>query len=342
MNNKNLKGKRILVTGGAGFIGSELTRQLVQRNAYVIVVDNLTNGKRENLAGLPQDQCVLEVSDIRDTQHMVELLDNVDIVFHLAALGVRHSIHSPVENHAVNASATLDLLIEARKANISRFICVSSSEVYGTGYKVPMDEDHPTYPMTVYGAAKLAGECYARAFYRTYDYPVVVIRPFNTFGPRSHHEGDSGEVIPKMMLRALAGQPLVIFGDGKQTRDFTYVGDTARGIIEAGLSDQTIGETVNIGSGEEITINQLAEKIRTVLNKPDVEIIHDDPRPGDTLRLYADITKAQKLCGFKPQISLTRALEMLRDWYLSLDQTPQELLKEEKLYNWQGKKESYE
>lgn len=336
MESKELKGKRILVTGGAGFIGSELTRQLVERGAAVVVVDNLVNGRKENLAGLAEDRCMLDVSDIRDRRHMAELMAEADIVFHLAALGVRHSIHSPEENHAVNASATLELLIEARKAIVSRFVCVSTSEVYGTGYKVPMDEEHPTYPMTVYGAAKLAGEGYARAFYRTYDYPVVVIRPFNAFGPRSHHEGDSGEVIPKMMLRALAGEPLIIFGDGEQTRDFTYVGDTACGIIEAGLSDQTIGETVNIGSGKEITINHLAQKILKVVNKPKIQVIHDAPRPGDTLRLYADVSKAESLCGFKPQISLERALELLRDWYLSLQQSPQELLREETLYNWKS------
>jgi len=335
-DHRDLAGKRYLVTGGAGFIGSELSRQLVERGASVIVVDNLVNGKRENLNGLPQDRCRLDVSDIRDTARMAELLKKVDVVFHLAALGVRHSIHSPQENHDVNASATLDLLMEARSAHVSRFVCVSTSEVYGTGYKVPMDEDHPTYPMTVYGAAKLAGECYARAFYRTYDYPVVVIRPFNAFGPRSHHEGDSGEVIPKMMLRALAGEPLIIFGDGEQTRDFTYVGDTARGIIEASLSDKTIGETINIGSGKEITINHLAHKIRDVLNKPDVNIIHEQPRPGDTLRLYADISKAEKLCGFKPQVGLTSALNILRDWYLSLEQTPQQLLQQENPHNWEG------
>lgn len=336
MDGNDLKGKRILVTGGAGFIGSELTSQLVQRGASVVVVDNLVNGRKENLAELPQERCILDVSDIRDRRHVAELLADVDIVFHLAALGVRHSIHSPEENHAVNASATLELLIEARKAKISRFVCVSTSEVYGTGYKVPMDEEHPTYPMTVYGAAKLAGECYARAFYRTYDFPVVVIRPFNAFGPRSHHEGDSGEVIPKMMLRALAGEPLIIFGDGEQTRDFTYVSDTARGIIEAGLSDQAIGETVNIGSGKEITINQLAEKILRVLNKPEIQVIHDSPRPGDTLRLYADISKAEKLCGFKPQVGLDHALGLLRDWYLSLEKSPHELLRDERPHNWES------
>ena len=334
MDSKDLINKRFLVTGGAGFIGSELTRQLVQRGAIVVVVDNLTNGSAENLAGIPENKITLEVCDIRDRERMAGLMKGVDHVFHLAALGVRHSIHSPVENHEVNATATLGLLIEARKAKVPRFVCVSTSEVYGTGYKIPMDEEHPTYPMTVYGAAKLAGECYARAFFRTYGYPVVIIRPFNAFGPRSHHEGDSGEVIPKMMLRALAGKPLIIFGDGEQTRDFTFVGDTARGIIEVGLSEKAIGETFNIGSGKEITINLLAEKIQKVTGRKDAQIVHDDPRPGDTLRLYADNSRAENLCGFKPQVGLEDALVLLRDWYQSLDQSPLELLKEEKPHNW--------
>lgn len=336
MDSKDLNGKHILVTGGAGFIGSELTRQLVQRGAFVLVVDNLVNGKEANLAQITRENFTLEVSDIRNRTCMAELMENVDVIFHLAALGVRHSIHSPEENHEVNATATLGLLLEARKAGVSRFVCVSTSEVYGTGYKVPMDEEHPTYPMTVYGAAKLAGECYARAFYRTYEYPVVIIRPFNAFGPRSHHEGDSGEVIPKMILRALAGKELIIFGDGEQTRDFTYVGDTARGIIEVGLSDNAVGETFNIGSGKEITINLLAEKIQKVLQKYEVQIVHDRPRPGDTLRLFADISKAEQLCGFQPAVRLGDALGMLQDWYLSLDQSPQDLLQDEKPHNWEG------
>ena len=222
---------KVLVTGGAGFIGSELVRQLAQNDDRVIVVDNLVNGKKENLAGLPKDRVTLAVADVRGTARMRGLLKGVDRVFHLACLGVRHSIHSPVENHSVNAEGTLSLLIEARRANVKRFVYVSSSEVYGTGKRVPMDEDHRTYPMTVYGASKLAGECYARAFHETYGFATVVVRPFNAFGPRCHHEGDSGEVIPKFMLRSMAGKPMIVFGDGTQTRDFTYVEDTARGII---------------------------------------------------------------------------------------------------------------
>ena len=331
----NYKDKKVLVTGGAGFIGSELVRQLAENGAQVAVVDNLVNGRRENLAGLPTDRVILHEVDIRDRTQMQSLLGGTDLVFHLAALGVRHSIHSPQENHDVNATGTLGLLMDARAADVGRFVCVSTSEIYGTGYKVPMDEEHPPFVMTVYGGGKLAGESYARAFYRTYGYPTVVIRPFNTYGPHCHHEGDSGEVIPKFMLRALTGKPLIIFGDGTQTRDFTNVQDTAYGILLAGLAENVIGETINIGSGEELTINELAKQVAAAAGCTDLEVIHDEPRPGDTLRLYADISKARELLGFAPRISLADGLRQLKQWYLGQDKSLEALLAEELVHNWQ-------
>jgi UDP-glucose 4-epimerase len=332
---KALVGNRSLVTGGAGFIGSELVRQLARVGAEVIVVDNLVNGRRENLAGLPDDQVKLIVADIRDSHHMADLLVGVDIVFHLACLGVRHSIHSPHENHEVNATATLSLLSVARASGVKRFVYVSSSEVYGTACWAPMTEEHPVFPMTVYGASKLAGECYTRAFYQTYGYPTVVVRPFNTYGPRCHYEGDSGEVIPKFLLRCMAERPMVIFGDGTQTRDFTYVSDMAKGIILAGLADDAVGCTINLGYGREITINELAREVAAVVGRLDAAVIYDAPRPGDTLRLYADSTKAHQLLGFEPQVTLREGLARLRDWYLSLGQPPEKLLEQEIVHNWQ-------
>lgn len=327
----------VLVTGGAGFIGSELVRQLVQQAAQVIVVDNLVNGKEANLSGLAADRVELVIADVRDTSRLQSLLRGVDTVFHLACLGVRHSIHSPQENHDVNATATLNLLAAAKSAEVKRFVYVSTSEVYGTARHVPMTEEHPTFPMTVYGASKLAGECYTRAFYETYNYPTVVVRPFNSYGPRCHHEGDSGEVIPKFLLRGMTGQPMVIFGDGSQTRDFTYVSDTARGILLAGTADAAVGQTINLGSAKEITINHLAQKVADVLDKAEAEIIYDAPRPGDVLRLYADSRKARQLLGYEPEVSLPDGLTRLRDWYISLEEAPERLLEQEIVRNWEAK-----
>lgn len=326
--------KRILVTGGAGFIGSELVTQLAAAGHRVIVVDNLVNGKLANLAHLADADVELVEVDIRQREVIARLLQGVEIVYHLACLGVRHSLHDPFENHDVNATGTLILLDLARRADVPRFVYVSSSEVYGTARWVPMTEEHPTYPMTVYGGGKLAGECYTRAFWESYRYPTVVVRPFNSFGPRSHHEGDSGEVIPKFMLRAMAGLPMVIFGDGTQTRDFTYVSDTARGIMLAGMVDAAIGGTFNLGQGREISINELARTVAMVVGRPDAAIVYDSPRPGDVLRLYADSTRAQHVLGFTPTVSLQEGLQRLQEWYLSRGVAIADLLAEERVHNW--------
>ena len=331
-----LNGKTVLVTGGAGFIGSELIRQLTVENAKVIAVDNLVNGKEQNLAGVCSGLFELHVCDIRDLEKMVALINGVDIVYHLACLGVRHSFHAPLENHEVNADATLRLLIAAREASIGRFVYVSTSEVYGTTRYLPMNEDHPTLTKTIYGGSKLAGESYARAFFESYRFPAVIVRPFNSFGPCCHHEGDSGEVIPKFMLRCLADEPLVIFGDGTQTRDFTFVEDTARGILMAGLIDNAIGKTINLGRGEEISINQLSEKISIITNKSGIKVVYDKPRPGDVLRLRCDTDKAKKILGYKPTVSIDDGLTKLLEWYKTSKVDARVLLEQEQIYNWVG------
>jgi UDP-glucose 4-epimerase len=326
---------RVLVTGGAGFIGSQLVRLLAGRGGETVVVDNLVNGRRENLADVLDEHTCLKVADVRDTARMAELLRGVEIVYHLACLGVRHSLHSPHENHEVNAMATLGLLSAARAAGVRRFVHVSTSEVYGTARHVPMTEEHPTFPKTVYGASKLAGECYTRAFFNSHGFPTVVVRPFNAYGPRCHHEGDSGEVIPRFLLRCLVGRPLVVFGDGTQTRDFSYVTDVASGILAAGLAPGVEGETINLGAGREISINALAAVVAAVAGLARAEVVHEAPRPGDVLRLYADATKARRLLGYEPEMSLREGLERLRDWYLAQGQRPEELLRAEVVRNWE-------
>lgn len=324
-----------MITGGAGFIGSELVRQLAENGSRILVIDNLANGTRENLDDVLSASVELYVEDIRDVARMDALMKGVDLVYHLACLGVRHSIHSPHENHDVNASATLGLLDLARKHGVDRFVYVSSSEVYGTALWVPMTEQHPTFPMTIYGAGKLAGECYARAYHHTYDFPTVVVRPFNSFGPRCHHEGDSGEVIPKFMLRCLAGDPMMIFGDGSQTRDFTFVEDTARGILLSGFSETAVGHTINLGQGKEITITELAAEVRAVVGRGKAGVVHKDPRPGDVMRLYADSTLAESLLGFSPSVSLREGLERLMKWYGDSGRSPEAMLRDEVVQNWE-------
>lgn len=299
----NLANKRILVTGGAGFIGSHLLDKLA--DASIVVLDDLSSGSKANLAQFINKRNFEFIQgDIRDRDIVRESLKSVDVVFHLAARGVRHSIRHPIENHDVNAHGTLLLLEEAYRAGVRRFIHVSSSEVYGTALTVPMSEHHPTMPTTVYGASKLAGEAAARAFFLTYGLPTVVVRPFNNFGPRSHFEGDSGEVIPRFIVRVLADEPPIIFGDGEQTRDFIYVEDTAYWLRRIAESEAVIGATINLGSGVETSVNSIAGMICAVAAKEKLRPIHSQPRPGDVRRHLADVTLARELLGFKCTVNM--------------------------------------
>lgn len=329
-----LDGKQVLVTGGAGFIGSHLVDVLMEKGCRVRVLDNLANGREENMAH-HQSNSRFEFlkGTITDPFYVAKAMQGVDVVFHLACLGVRHSIQHPFENHRVNAEGSLIVLEEAYKAGVQRFVYCSTSEVYGTAEYVPMKEDHPTHPCTVYGGSKLAGEAYARAYYKTYGFPTVVIRPFNTFGPRSHHEGDAGELIPKSIVRALNHQDVVVFGDGSQTRDFTYVEDSARGLAEAAMCDALIGKTLNMGSHFEVSIRDVAQKILD-LTSAEAHIDFQDGRPGDVLRLFADATEFNRLTGWQSTVSFDDGLLKTIAWFKSRPEGVQALLRHEKARNW--------
>jgi UDP-glucose 4-epimerase len=331
-----LIGKNILVTGGAGFIGSNLVDALVATDNHVTVVDNLSSGKLENIQHHSDKSNFNFVEgDITDLEQMKKLIRGKQIVIHMAVQCLRVSLADPYLVHEANATGSLNICQSAREANVERLVYISSSEVYGTAKAAPMNEDHTLEPTTPYGASKLAGEAYARSYFLTYGLPVVIVRPFNTYGPREHLEGPYGEVIPRFVLRVMNNQPPIIFGDGLQTRDFTYVKDIVRGIIMATESEALIGETINIAAGKEVTINDVASTIIKLLEK-DGQLTpkYMEARPGDVRRHYADISKARKILGFLPQTGIEAGIKQYIDWTKEQNWDLKHLQKTEVIKNW--------
>lgn len=333
-----LQGKTVLVTGGAGFIGSHLVDALVEQfQCPVRVFDDLSTGQRENLAAhLQAGSIELVHGDICNPAELKNSLRGVQVVFHLACRGVRHSIGHPVPNHDVNATGTLLLLGQARAAGVERLVHVSSSEVYGTARQQTMDEEHPCFPETVYGAAKLAGECYARAYHQTYRLPTVVVRPFNNFGPRSHFEGDAGEVIPRFVVWALNGQAPVIFGDGQQTRDFLYVEDTAYWLCRVAECDALVGQTINLGSGRETSVRELAAIVYREAGLAVATPEFRPPRPGDVRRHLAGMARAREILGFVPRIGLREGVRKLVEHLRRREPDAAALLRQLEVVNWKS------
>jgi len=324
------------VVGGAGFIGSNLCAALAEQHVRLRIVDDFSTGKRENLAAIA-DRPNVEVieADITDPDACRAAAEGVELLLDLACLGVRHSIPHPERNFEVNGTGTLRLLLAARDAGVKRFVYVSSSEAYGTAVRTPMDEDHPTYPCTVYGAGKLAGEAVTRAFHLTYRFPTMVIRPFNTYGPNSHHEGDSGEVIPKFIVRVMNGLPPIIFGDPTNARDFTYVTDTVRGILDAAACDDLVGQTLNIAYGQPRTVREVADAVLHAAGREDLEPQIGPPRPGDVHLHYADTTKAQRTISWQPTIALEEGVAKLVEHLRNTGADFEEMLTEERTFNWE-------
>lgn len=325
-----LGGSAMVVTGGAGFIGSHLVERLLDEDpSQIVVVDDLSTGSVENVAS-GSEQIRLMESGVT-TPEAASVCADADIVFHLAVRNVRASLGRPIENFDVNAVGTLRVLEAMRGGRRGRFVYVSSSEVYGIPEALDFTETTVPRPTTVYGAGKLAGEHVTLAYHRTYGLETVVIRPFNNFGPRSHFEGDSGEVIPKFILRALAGRPLLIHGDGSQTRDFMFVRDTADWLARLGEMDGLVGQTVNIGTGIERSVADLAGLILEATNSAST-IEYGDPRPGDLPRLCADITKVRSLTEFALPTSFEAGLAETIDHFAG--QNVERLLEMEQERTW--------
>lgn len=320
----------VLVTGGAGFIGSHLTEALVRAGARsVSVIDDLSTGSLDNLTAVRSSVDFTE-GDICDPG-VAALATEKDLVFHLAVRNVRASIANPRENLRVNANGTLELLEAMRLGSRGRFVYVSSSEVYGIPPDGRYSELSLPAPTTVYGAGKLAGELITLAYHRTFGMDTMVIRPFNNYGPRSHFEGDSGEVIPKFILRALLGRPLLVHGDGTQTRDYMFVEDTAHWLVRLAAIDMLIGDVLNIGTGEDVAVIDLARTIIDMTGSAS-DITHGIPRPGDLPRLCADIDKARKLVDFELSVPFVEGLRRTIEHFRSAD--VERLLDEEVERNW--------
>ena len=331
-----VKGLRVLVTGGAGFIGSHLVDLLASQANSIIVLDNFTSGKRENLnSHLNTKNVTVIEGDVRDKKLLIDITKDIDIVYHLAVQCLRVSIKDPELNHEVNATGTLNLCIACLENKVKRLVYVSSSEAYGTAVNVPMDENHPLNPITVYGASKAAGEMYALAYYKTYGLEGMVVRPFNTYGPRSHFEGAYGEVIPKFVLRYLCDASPVIFGDGMQTRDFTYVTDAVKGILMASECDNMVGQAVNIARGHEVSVSRLADIISKKLGKKDINPVYEAARPGDVLRHYAGVIKARDMFGYTASIDIESGIEQYIGWFKAQGYDYEGLLKQDKVFNWE-------
>jgi UDP-glucose 4-epimerase len=326
---------RILVTGGAGFIGSHLVDRLVSIGERVTVLDNFSTGRRTNLLhACGKGDVRIVAGSILDENAIADALRDCYRVFHLAVECVRLSLGNPLRNHQVNATGTLWLLESARRRGIERFVYCSSSEVYGNTLAGLLHEDTtPCRPATVYGAAKLAGELYTEAYFETYGLPSVVVRPFNAYGPRAHERGELAEVVPRFLIRVLNGLPPVIFGDGTHGRDFTYVTDVARGLALAGMSDDLVGRRVNVAYGRMITIREVAEIVMCACGRNDLSIQYASPRPGDVAALHADTSRAAEILRYRAEIPFEQGIRRYVDWFQTHHLDPSDL-REEKIENW--------
>jgi len=296
---------RILVTGGAGFIGSHLVDRLIKENHKVAVIDNFTTGKKENV----NPQADFYNLDICDFEKIKPLFENIDFVFHLAAIPrVPVSVEDPVGTSKVNISGTINVFKAAIEAKVKRIIFASSSSVYGNQEKLPFKEDMKPNPVSPYALQKLVGEQFAKLFTKLYGIPIISLRYFNVYGPRIDFNSDYSLVIGKFLKQKAEGKPLTIFGDGEQTRDFCYIDDVVDATIKAMESEKLKGgEVINIGSGKSYSINYLADLIG---GKKE----YLAPRKGDVKHTQADITLAKKLLAWQPKISFEEGLKKVQEW----------------------------
>jgi len=305
--------KNCLVTGGAGFIGSNLAQALLQRGDRVRVVDNFSTGKRENLSEIKNEVELIE-GDLRDPAVCSRSVEGVEVVYHQAALGsVPRSVDDPLATHQSNVTATVNLLLAARDKGVPRLVCASSSSVYGANPSLPKREDMIQMPISPYAVSKLAQEQYWLAFHAVYGMETVALRYFNVYGPRQDPNSNYAAVIPLFISAALSGGRPEIHGDGEQTRDFTFVEDCVRANFAAAESAEAVGKAINVADGAETSVNRLWETIKSITGAR-VEPVHTEPRKGDVRRSRADIGLAQELLKWSPRTPLDKGLERTVEW----------------------------
>jgi UDP-glucose 4-epimerase len=308
--------KRILITGGAGFIGSHLAEDLVKEGFHVKILDDFSSGNVNNILPLFNYKNFKMIrGSITDKELISKVSSDVDAIFHLAAqIHVDRSIIEPRHTFEVNTLGTLNVLDAVMENDIEFVAYASTSEVYGSAKTIPMNEDHPLNPASPYAASKAAADRLCFSYYNTYKLPVVIVRCFNTYGPRQKDTGYAA-AIPKFIRRALSGLPPVIYGDGKQTRDYMYVKDAVNAYkLVLKSPEKVIGKTVNFGTGQEITILELAKTILELCGNHSTPI-NVAPRAGEVTRLCADISVAEKTLGFIPKYTIRKGLQEFVNWY---------------------------
>jgi UDP-glucose 4-epimerase len=306
---------KVLVTGGGGFIGSNLARALLGRGDDVRVLDNFATGNRGNLADVWEDIELVE-GDLRSYERVHVATRGVELVFHQGALpSVPRSVQDPLTTSAVNVEGTLNVLLAARDEGIRRVVAASSSSVYGNSGTLPRVESSPPDPESPYGVAKLAAERYCVAFSRVYAMETVVLRYFNVFGPHQDPTSQYAAVVPRFITAIAAGEAVPIDGDGEQSRDFTFVENVIDGNLLAADAPEASGAVLNVATGQQTSINQLAQTLGDLLGRT-VEREYLPPRAGDVLHSWADVSKARQLIGYEPRVGLREGLERAADWFL--------------------------
>ena len=316
----SIKGKNILVTGGAGFIGSHLCDALLEKGAgKVVCLDNFFLGKMENLEdALTHENFVLYRDDARNFGVVEAIIERegIEVVFNMATIALNYSFFNPFDAYMVNVSIANTLLELLKIGKYRTLIHTSSSEAYGTAQYSPMDENHPTDPTTPYAAGKAAADIMVHSFAKVLPLDIAIVRPFNNYGPRQNAEGPLAGIIPATAKRLKNGGKPVIHGDGEQTRDFIYVKDTVRGLIMAYENENSRGQIMNLGSGKDISMNHLLQEICDYMGYQG-EWEHHESRTSDVRKLCADITKARKLIGFEPEMLFEKGIRETLDWYMN-------------------------